>query len=153
MIRQFALLPGAAICLSLAAGCMTDDAGTPQDNAPATEWQLERSWQQIEVLVTVPSGTYRFEVEGRCGLDGQAIYAEGTSRNAEFSVHVSKDTHSGLVLFFSNREDEWEVMLEPADDTSEIDRKNIFNFSGDVPRNHDESNLDPLELNLLCTGL
>ena len=153
MIRQFALLPGAALCFLLAAGCTADDTDTVQYDSSIEEWQLERDWQDIEVLVRVPSGTYRFEVNGRCGLDGQTIYAEGTSKNAEFSVHVSRDANSGLVVFFSNREDEWEVMLAPDDDTSEIDRNNIFTFNGKVPRNHDESNLEPLELILLCTGL
>jgi len=152
MNRKYWLVPVAALCLTATAGCTRDDANTAQDDERPAEWQLERIWQDIEVLVRVPSGTYRFEVAGRCALDGQVIYAEGTSNNAEFSVHVSKDAQSGLVVFFSTRDDEWEVMLDPADDTSEIDRKNIFRFSGDVPRNRDESAAEPLEIGIDCTA-
>ena len=153
MSRQLGLLLGAALCLSIAAGCTVDDAWAEQIDAPAAEWQLEREWQNIIVLVAVPSSTYRFEVFGRCGLDGQSIYAEGTSRNAEFSVHVSKDAYSGLALVFSNQEDEWETLLDPAADTSKIDGKKVFRFKGEVTRNHDESNLESIELGLHCEGV
>ncbi len=152
MIRRLWLLPGAALCLAAMPGCTREDPRAVQDTDPAAARQFELEWQQIEVLVTVPSGNYRFEVEGRCGLDGQAIYAEGTSKNAEFSIHISKDADSGLVVFFSNRDDEWEIMLDPSSDTSSIDRKKIFRFAGDVPRNRDESDIEPLEMMLLCTG-
>ena len=145
MKRKSWFAPAAVLCLVAAAGCTKDDGETG-------DRQLERIWQDIEVLVRVPSGTYRFEVAGRCALEGQVIYAEGTSKNAEFSVHVSKDPRSGLVVFFSTRDDEWEIILDPADDTSEIDRKNIFRFSGDVPRNHDESAVEPLEIGIDCTA-
>ncbi len=153
MDRKIWLLPGILLCLTMASGCTNDETRGTSADVEEIEWQLERTWQNIEVLVTVPSGTYRFEVAGQCGLEGQAIYAEGTSRNAEFSVHVSKDPYSGLVVFFSNKSDEWEIMLDPADDTSEINRKKIFSFSGDVPSNHGESNPEPLEISVLCTDV
>ncbi len=152
MNRKLWLLPAALCCLAVTAGCTADSAPPAHDDPVSSEPQLERVWQEIEVLVTVPSDTYRFEVAGQCGLDGQAIYAEGTSKNAEFSVHVSKDARSGLAVFFSNRDDEWEIMLDAADDTSEIDRKKVFRFTGEVPRNRDDTNLEPLEMRLLCTA-
>ena len=153
MSRQTGLLLSTALCLLMTAGCSADDAEAELDGAPAAEWQLERTWQDIDVLVAVPSSTYRFVVPGRCGLEGQTIYAEGTSRNAEFSVHVSKDPYSGLALFFSNQEDEWEILLAPAADTSKIDGKKVFRFKGEVARNHDESDLETIELGLHCGGL
>ncbi len=153
MSRQIGLLLSAALCLSTTAGCTADVAEAQQDDLPAEERELEWTWQDIDVLVAVPRSTYRFEVAGRCGLEGQAIYAEGTSRNAEFSVHVSKDPDSGLALLFSNQEDEWEILLDPAADTSKIDEKKVFRFKGEVPRNHDESNLETIELGLHCNDV
>ena len=135
----------------MASACSFDDRAVASDDAVDEAQQLERIWQTIEVRVTVPSGTYRFRVDGRCGLDGQTIYAEGTSRNAEFSIHISKHAESGLVVFFSNRNDEWETLLDPAADTSEIDSKNIFHFTGAVARNRDETNLEPFAMKLDCT--
>ncbi len=152
MNRKLWLMPAAFLCLAMTAGCTADSAAPAQDDAASEETELERVWQNIEVRVTVPSDVYRFRVNGRCGLEGQAIYAEGTSKNAEFSVHVSKDARMGLAVFFSNRDDEWEAMLAPADDTSEIDDNNVFRFTGEVPRNRDESNLERLDMRLRCTA-
>lgn len=150
MNRITRLLPVAAIGLAMTVGCTADNATPGANDTAVTGTPLERFWQDIAVQVAVPTGGYRFDVAGRCGLDGQTIYAEGTSRNAEFSIHVSRDPASGLVVFFSNREDEWEIMLPPGEDTSEIDRKNIFHFSGEAMRNGDESVLEPLEIRFHC---
>lgn len=152
MDRKPWLWPCAFLCLSIAAGCTNDETALASDDVPETERPLERVRQDIEVLVTVPSGTFWFEVAGQCGLDGQSVYAEGTSKNAEFSIYVSRDASSGLALFFSNREDEWEILLDPAADTSRINDKNVFRYQGNVSRNHDASNLEMIDLGVSCKG-
>ena len=144
-------LTGAMLCLAIIAGCSADDAAPALDDPAALGQQLERVWQEIEVQVYVPTGGTRFDVAGLCGLDGQTVYAEGTSRNAEFSIHVSKDANSGLAVFYSNEQDQWEMMLDAANDTSVIDERNVFRFKGLAMRNGDESNLEQLELIFRCT--
>ena len=143
MNRQ--LLPATMLCLWMTTGCSADS-----DHAQSVAaLHLEQSEQDIIALVKVPAGTYSFLAAGRCGIGEQAISAEAYG---DLGISVEKDRYSGLELYFTNNEDEWEIMLEADQDDSEL-QGNRFRFSGKVPRNYEESSLEPMEVELTCSGL
>ena len=111
--------------------------------------ELEQVQQDLKIDITVPAGNYQMTVPGSCGIGDQAIDAE---HHDEISISVRKDRYNGMELYFSNNEDgEWEIILDPDEDSSELDG-NRFRFSGDVPYNFEESDLQPMEVEIVCTA-
>ncbi|MDJ0751413.1 MAG: hypothetical protein QNJ11_18150 [Woeseiaceae bacterium] len=117
---------------------------------PDAEWKLEPSEQEIEVMVTLPEDEYSYTVTGECAVGNQAINAEGYSDDG-LGFNVIKDVYSGMTVFFTNNDDEWELTLDPPDDTSELEG-NRFRFSGDVPRNYEEDDKQAMSIEVICTA-
>lgn len=118
------------------------------DEEPDAEFDLEPTEQEIEVKVTLPGADYAFKVTGSCAVGNQAINADGYSDEG-LGFNVIKDVYSGMTVFFTNNEDEWELIVDPPDDTSELD-DNRFRFSGDVPRNYEEGDKQFMQIEVIC---
>ncbi len=136
------------LTLGLILGLVTS-TGFASDE-PDSEAFLNPVEQSIEVRITLPDGDYEFTVTGNCAVGNQAINAEGYSQE-DPGFNVVKDVYSGLVVFVTDNENEWEIMLDPPDDTSELEG-NRFRFEGDVPRNYEESDTDPMTIEVVCTA-
>ena len=120
------------------------------DDQPDASVNLRPVEQAIEVTVSVPSNTYSFTVTGECAVGNQAMDAEAYDADG-IGFNVEKDVYSGLTIYFSNNEDEWELIVDPPEDTSELEG-NRFRFSGAVPRNFEESDKQPLSIEVVCTA-
>ena len=136
--KQFA---GVLVCLAINPGCSGD--------GNKLTGSLETLEQEINVEITVPAETYRFAATGSCELKEDFLRAEGQSEDGVFSIDVSKDPYSGMIVIFSNNEDEWEVIIEADEDESERDG-NHFRFSGKAALNYDESNMQEIDVKLVC---
>ncbi|MDJ0758728.1 MAG: hypothetical protein QNJ19_04975 [Woeseiaceae bacterium] len=148
MSRKILVYLGTVLCV-FSTGCMAEGDATDSDSAPDVAAELVQVEQDLEIAVTVPSGSYELTVPGSCGIGNQAIVAE---HHNEVSISVHKDAYNGMELYFSNNEDgEWEIILEPGEDNSELDG-NRFRFSGDVPYNFEESDLQAIEVEIVCTS-
>lgn len=120
------------------------------DDPPNSFFMLKPFEQEIEVRVTILEDTYSYTVTGNCAVDNQAITAEGYSVDG-LGFNVVKDVYNGLIVYFTNNDDEWEIILDPPDDTSELEA-NHFSFSGDVPLNYEESDAQPMSIEVVCTA-